>query len=224
MSGGGRDLVVAVSRFRGSAPPARTRAWLLFRLYRERTGAIGTDRGRKHVERKAVVVGSIDSRAAIFIVTSLFGTPLFPESPRTPITLTVPAGVALGSIASALTLLVAAVGLGSFRHLFALVLIGILALTRALVLETRAVLTENPEIMVGVLEVIFGLDPVTGQLGIARQALVFFVQLGGVAALTVVLAVPRLSTEVLPSLPSATATAATLSLIDQMLRPYAGVL
>jgi hypothetical protein len=70
--------------------------------------------------------------------------------------------------------------------------------------------------MVGVLEVIFCLDPVAGQLGIARQALIFFVQLGGVAALTVVLAVPRLSTEVLPPLPSAAATAATLSLIDQM--------
>lgn len=223
-SGGGRDLVVAVSRFRSSGAPPRTRARLLFRLYGERTGAIGTDRGRKHVERKAVVVGSVDSRAAILIVGSLFGTPLFAESPRTPIPLTVPAGVALAAIAPALTLLVAAVGLGSFHHLLALVLIGIVALTRALVLEAGAALTENPKIMVGVLEVIFGLDPVTGQLGIARQAFVFFVQLGGVAALTVVLAVPRLSTKVLPSLPSAAATATTLSLIDQMLRPYAGVL
>jgi hypothetical protein len=224
VSGGGRDLVVAFSRFRGSGASARTRARLIFHLYRERTGAIGTDRGRKHVERKAIVVGSIDSRAAILIVSSLFGTPLFAESPRTPITLTVPAGVALAAIDPALTLLVAAVGFGRFRHLLALVLIGIVALTRSLVLEAGAVLTENPEIMVGVLEVIFGLDPVTCQLGIARQALVFFVQLRGVAALTVVLAVPRLSTEVLPSLPSAAATAATLSLIDQMLRPYAGVL
>jgi hypothetical protein len=78
--------------------------------------------------------------------------------------------------------------------------------------------------MVGVLEIIFGLDPVAGQLGVARQAFIFFVQLGGVPALTIVLAVPRLSAEVLASLPSAAATAATLSLIDQMLRPYTVVL
>jgi hypothetical protein len=70
--------------------------------------------------------------------------------------------------------------------------------------------------MVGELEKIFGLDAVARKLRIARHALVFFEQLGGVAALAIVLTVSRLSAEVRASLPTATAAAATLSIIDQM--------
>ncbi len=51
--------------------------------------------------------------------------------------------------------------------------------------------------MVGILEIIFGLDAVARELRVARHALVFLEQLGGIAALTVVLAVARLSAEVL---------------------------
>ena len=93
---------------------------------------------------------------------------------------------------------------------------GIVAALAALVLEAGAALAEHTEIMVGVLEIIFGLDPIAGELRVARQALVFLEQLRGIAALTVVLAVARLSAEVLPSLPTAAAPAATLSIVDQM--------
>jgi len=120
------------------------------------------------------------------------------------------------AIAPALTVLVAAVGFGRFHLLLALILIGIVALTGALVLEAGAVLAENSEIMVGVLEVILGLDPVARELGVARQALVLLEQLGGVAALAVVLAIARLSAEIGAPLSSAAAPAAALSLIDQM--------
>jgi len=223
-SGRGCNLVVAFGRLRGSSAPARTRCRLIFRLDRKRCGAIGADRRRKHVQRQAVLVRSVHQRAAVFILVGLVGAALLTEGATIPVTVTVAVTVAttvaaveaLAAIAPALTVLVAAVGFGRFHLLLALVLIGIVALTGALVLEAGAVLAENSEIMVSVLEVIFGLDPVAGELGIARQALVFFEQLSGVAALTVVLAVPRLSTEVLPPLPSAAATAATLSLIDKM--------
>ena len=43
--------------------------------------------------------------------------------------------------------------------------------------------------MVRILEIIFGLDAVALHLRVAREALVFFEQLGGIAALPVVLAV-----------------------------------
>jgi len=70
--------------------------------------------------------------------------------------------------------------------------------------------------MVRELEIIFGLDAVTRKLGIARHALVFLEQLSGIAALTVILAVARLSAGVRPPLSTAAATAATLTIVDQI--------
>jgi hypothetical protein len=70
--------------------------------------------------------------------------------------------------------------------------------------------------MVRELQVIFGLDTVAGELRVARHALVFLEQLGGIAALPVVLAVARLSAEALASLSPTAATAAALTIIDQM--------
>jgi hypothetical protein len=70
--------------------------------------------------------------------------------------------------------------------------------------------------MVRELEIIFGLHPVARELGVARHALVFLEQLGGIAALAIVLAVPRLSAEVLPPLTPTTAPAAALSIVDQV--------
>jgi hypothetical protein len=100
--------------------------------------------------------------------------------------------------------------------LVALIVIAVIALPGALVLEPGAAFAEHAEIMVRILQIIFGLDPVAGELGVARHALVFLQELGGVAALTVVLAVPRLSTEVLPPLSPTTAPAAALTIVDQI--------
>jgi hypothetical protein len=62
----------------------------------------------------------------------------------------------------------------------------------------------------------FGLDTVARELRVARHALIFLVQLCGVAALPIVLPVPRLCTEVLTPLSSAAAPAAALTIVDQM--------
>ena len=67
----------------------------------------------------------------------------------------------------------------------------------ALLLEAGAAFAEDAEIMVRKLQIIFGLDAVARELRVARQALVFFQQLGGIAALAIVLAIARLSAEVL---------------------------
>jgi hypothetical protein len=71
------------------------------------------------------------------------------------------------------------------------------------------------------LKVIFGLDAVPGELRVARHALVLFEQLGGVAALPVVLAVTTAaSRHSLWTLSSATTTTAALTIIDQAVVPY----
>jgi hypothetical protein len=70
--------------------------------------------------------------------------------------------------------------------------------------------------MVCELQIIFGLNPITRELRITRHALVFLEQLGGVAALAIVLAVSRLSAEIWSPLSPTTAPAAALTIIDQM--------
>jgi hypothetical protein len=70
--------------------------------------------------------------------------------------------------------------------------------------------------MVGELKIIFGLHAVARELRVARHALVFLEQLSGIAALAIVLTVPRLSAKVLSPLTPATTPAAALSIIDQI--------
>src|SRR4029079_16079778 len=87
---------------------------------------------------------------------------------------------------------------------------------RILVLEAGAVLAKDAEIMVRELEIIFGLDAVPRELRVARHALVFLEQLRGIAALPFILAIARLSAEILAPLPTTTAPAAALTIVDQM--------
>ena len=76
--------------------------------------------------------------------------------------------------------------------------------------------------MVRELKVIFGLDAVAGKLRIARHALVLLKQLGGIAALPIVLAISAATTtgHSLWALPTAATTTAALTIIDQALFPY----
>jgi hypothetical protein len=121
----------------------------------------------------------------------------------------------------ALLAIVAARGLGfaGFDELIvafiAVVIILALATLLVLILEPGAALAQHAEIMVRELQIIFGLDAVAGELGVARHALVFLKQLGGIAALAIVLPVPWLSAEVLAPLSPTTAPAAALSIVDQ---------
>ena len=67
------------------------------------------------------------------------------------------------------------------------------------------------------LKIIFALNAVAGELGIARHGLVFLKQLRRIAALPVILPVASgMTPEVLASLPPTTAPAAALSIVDQM--------
>ena len=103
------------------------------------------------------------------------------------------------------------------RRRIVVVVIHVLIALRTLILEPRAAFAQHAKIMVRELKKIFGLDAVARELGIARHALVFFKQLRGVAALAIVLPVTGLATAEVPaSLPTTTAPAAALSVIDQM--------
>ncbi len=96
------------------------------------------------------------------------------------------------------------------------------ATPRLIFFEPRTGFGEHAEIMIRELQIIFGVDAVALHLGVARQRLVFFEQLGRVAARPIVNAIavfgttPRIATT-LRALPATTATAAGLTIVDQVL-------
>ena len=99
-----------------------------------------------------------------------------------------------------------------------IVVIDVLTPRAALFVEPRAAFAEHAEIMVGELEIIFGLNAVTRKLGVARHALVFLEQLRRIATLPVVAGVaPAVARHSLGTLSTtaATATRAVLTIIDQ---------
>ena len=85
-----------------------------------------------------------------------------------------------------------------------------------LFLKAGAILFKHTEIMVRVLKIIFGLDPIARELRVARQRLIFFKKLSGVAALAVVLPSTGIAGHALRALSTAAATAAALTIVDQL--------
>lgn len=101
------------------------------------------------------------------------------------------------------------------------VAIGVIVALAAILFEARTVLVEHTEIMIGELRIIFEHHAITLGLRIARQGLVFLMQLRSIAARTIIDAVAVISTTTgvspLRSLPTTTATAAGLTIVDQLL-------
>ena len=77
----------------------------------------------------------------------------------------------------------------------------------------EAVFLQHAEIMIGELQIIFCLDAVAGKLGVAGHILIFFEQLRGIAPLAIV---ARIIIVALRTLATTTATAATLTIVDQV--------
>jgi hypothetical protein len=128
-----------------------------------------------------------------------------------------PIAIAIPAIAATTALvvfaaLVFAAGLDHF--LFILVFVRrIVAALPALLFEPGAILAEDAEIMVRELQIIFALDAIARELRVTRHVLVFLEQLRRIAALAVVLAI---ASEILAPLATTAATAAALSIVDQM--------
>jgi hypothetical protein len=236
-SGGGSDLVIAFAWTRGPSPPARGGRLFRLRVVDGQAGRpVGTDRRRQDVEREAVVVavGALSRPIHIFVAVVIPAAIVarmlarLASFTRLAGTVSLTAVLPLGPLLALLALL-ALFAIGGFavgfdQIVLTLVLVGPVAALAPLVLEARAAFAEHTEIMVCILQIIFGLDPVARELRVARQTLVFFEQLGGIPALPVVLAIARLSAataaEVLAPLSTAAAPAATLlSIVDQMRFP-----
>ena len=214
-SGSRCDFLVALFRTRTTSPAPRAsldhfRAFALVLRY-------GSDRRRQSFERNSLVIAA--ALLAVAVAAVILVAIVTAVTARTVLTICT---LALGSTllpSGALRTLVVALILAAFgvdQLLFAFILVAIFAALAALVLEAGAALAEHTVIMVGELEEIFGLDPVPSKLGVARHVLIFLEQLGSIAALTIVRAVAGLSPDILASLPPATATAATLTIIDQI--------
>jgi hypothetical protein len=198
---------------------------------------IAPDGGRENVEWDTLPIGGSRTAPAVRTLLGAVAIAVFARcTPRTiadttlrplaPVpTIGTLAVAAIGTLPALrpliILLVVPAIGLtviGSVEHvLVAILVIGIIAALAPLILEAGAAFAQHAEIMVGELKVIFGLDAIPGELRISRHALVFFKKLRRIATLAVVLAVAVWpSAEVLGPLPATTATAAALTIIDQM--------
>lgn len=102
-------------------------------------------------------------------------------------------------------------------ELLLLALILVVARRRPLVLEARAGFPKHPEVVIGELEVIFGLHTVAGELRIAGHVLVLLKQLRGIAPAALLTAIAAAAAETLRTLTPATAAAiaATLAIVHQ---------
>lgn len=88
----------------------------------------------------------------------------------------------------------------------------------ALLFEARTAFGDDAKIMIGKLQIIFGHHPIARHLGVARKRLVFFEQLRGIAARTIVDAIALFRTA--PTIPllalsTPAATATGLTIIEQ---------
>src|SRR5690606_31930453 len=107
--------------------------------------------------------------------------------------------------------------LGRFRDVvLAFVLAIILATLATLFFVTRPAFAQHAEIVIRILQIIFGLDAIALHLRVAGQALIFLEKLGGIAALPVVLAIAGtgIAAGRTTAAPAA-APAAALTIVDQ---------
>ncbi len=133
---------------------------------------------------------------------------------------TVAAIVALATVIALAAILAAGVGTHVAVAVEILVVVAVELVTgTALFLDARTSRFQHAEIMVGELEVIFGVHPVAGALGVGGEVLVFLQQLRGVAARTIVDAIAVITRVAAAAsrlaLSTATATAAGLTIVHQ---------
>jgi hypothetical protein len=97
----------------------------------------------------------------------------------------------------------------------------VLAAARLIFFKARTRFGQHAEIMIGELQIIFGVDAIPLHLRIAGERFVFFQQLRGIATgavvdpVAIILAATRVAT--LRALPATTATAAVLTIVNQVL-------
>jgi hypothetical protein len=212
-SGGRDDLVFVAGRAGCAGTAARTARLFRFGF----VGVAPADGRRQNVEWNGLAaVPAVGFGSSLFALGLLVATraPLAVE-PLAPVrTLVATRFVPFRALVAGF------IGFGlSLGELLVALVFAFVALVaaRALVFEARTVFAEHSEIVIRELQIIFGLDSVARELGVARHALVFLEQLRGIAALAIVLSITGLSADIPASaLSPATAPAAALTIIDQM--------
>jgi hypothetical protein len=179
---------------------------------------------------RPLLAGPIVTRAVVALPVVAWAVVAWAVFARTVIARAVIA-IAVAAV-EAVTARLAILALGALRTLLEAVLVAlavhqlvvplviILVAGRTLVFEAGAGFPEHAEIVIRELEIIFGLDTVAGELGVAGHVLVLFEQLRGIAAAALVTAVAAsaASPETLRTLTPTTATAAALAIVHQARR------
>jgi len=200
-----RDLVAVL----GSGPtlPAPGGAW--------RLPTIGSYCGGKHVKRDTLFLLLIGNFRRLDVALGFFGMTLL--AIRTAVVTTITGSILVALVLVARTALVAVLLLARVEGLVLLILILAIFLALApLFFEAGAAFVEHAKIMVGELQIIFGLDPIASQLRVTGKRFVLLMKLRSVAALAIVLTVPRVRHIVRRALSAATtAPAAVLTIVDQ---------
>jgi hypothetical protein len=206
-SGRRRHIVAIVFDPRLAGPASRLRSFLSFRAFLFACA----DCGRQDAERNPFV--TLFLRFAARTVGARLLRTLLPVGAL---------AIAARALADfAFTLFIAVTTVGDHFLAVILVLVVIAAAALGLLLfEARTAVLKHAKIMIGKLEIIFGLDAVTGQLRIARQTFILFKQLRGVATLAVVTIIAAgITRHPLGTLSTATTTTAALTIVDQVLVP-----
>jgi hypothetical protein len=208
-SGCGRNFLVALGSSRFASAATGLRSLFLVDLA-GRPDRRGQDTQGDAFFGFAFLLGFLATRSAI-------GAELRPFATLEAITaaFTIPAGT-LAGLSLAFILGGLRIGGQFFLALDFLILVVAAAALGLLFLETRTTLFQHAEIMIRILKIIFGLDPVAGKLRVARQRLVLFKQLGGIAALAVILPVSGTAGHALWALSTAATTTAALTIVDQL--------
>jgi hypothetical protein len=210
-SGGRCDFLVAIFGTRLASPAARLRSFLLL------IGLTCADGGWQDAQSDPLFV-------VIFALGFLLA--------RCTIGLEIAARVAFEAVAATIAATIPAVPLAGLDLAFVLARFAfrgqiVFALEAFLIIVTAATLgllllvagtafLEHAEIVVGVLQIIFGLDAVARKLRVARQRLIFLQQLGSIAALAVILPVAGAPGHALRALSTAATTTAALTIVDQL--------
>jgi hypothetical protein len=199
MAGLGVGFVTAVFGLRATGAAAR-----LGRVFL--SVVIRADRRRKDVGRNGLAFIIRIFAIAVDVARAAFGA-LGPLG-------TFRAFIAVAARAALRTVIGLGLGFGGLDVL-ALILVTVVTALTALLFVSSAAFIEHAEIVIGELEIIFGLDTVPGELRVAGHVLVFFKQLRRVATLAIVAGVATVAGHALGTLSTATTTAAALTVVDQ---------
>lgn len=197
--------------------------------------AVTAKRWRKHVHidrcRFDRIIINVATVRVVATIAAVIGVAIVPVTIIVVAFIVVPvrswaAIVALAIVLTArwATILVTLFGVNALgRALFVPIVARPFITLGAAFLETGAGFSDNAEIMIRELKIIFRHHTVAGKLGIAGQALVLFKKLRRIATCAIVDAVALFAATILWALSTPAATTASLTIVEQEMSLFSGV-